>query len=818
MDIGSKFTKELQAAQKYLDTIEQSVQDSLTQFSATLLGTIDKLSLSLEQLQLAVKELPKLTDSLQHPPTLTISQRREQYLDTLVKVQHCLLSCHHLQDGYTDITQLLGKATEASRVYIFEKRVKPGEGDNNQLLLVKQAEWCSPDISAQIDHPVLASLSYQEYSPLITEILEKGEVFSAIVADLPEFERQFLKEQEVQSILILPLMVKGQLFGLIGFDNCQESQLWQESEVFMLQAAATAISLKIENLQTLSALQASEEALRESEARFRAIFDHAAVGIGQATPRGELLKVNQKYCELLGYTCEELSQLTWQAISHPADLETELPYVEQLLTGEITSFFREKRFRRKDGSYLWANISGSLVHDSQGLPKYTIGIIQDISERKRVEAEKKQALEQQLHQSQYQQLCASLTLKIRQSLQIQEILQTTVSELQKTLEADRVLFFRLFPDASGKVISEAVVSGFTVMLEQAIIDECCRDRCFEKYREGYVHVCNDVETAKLHPCYLEFLQKYQIRANLIVPVILSISEEENLLEIRQPVPYPIWGLLCIQQCSTSRDWKQLEIELLQQLANQISIALYQAHLLEQETQRHQELTRSNAELEQFAYVASHDLQEPLNTVSSYAQLLARRYQGKLDNKADRFIHHLVDSSERMQQLLKDLLDYSRVGRKQKTFEQVDCNLALEDAIANLKHTIRKNQAQVNHSSLPTVIADFSQLVQLWQNLIGNAIKYRREESPVVQVSATLKGDVWLFSVCDNGIGIDPKHVERIFLIFQRLHTQEEYPGTGIGLAICHRIVERHGGRIWVESVLGQGSAFYFTLPLQNFES
>ena len=817
MDIGAKFIRELQAAQKYLEVINQSVQDSLIQLSEPLLRTIDKLSLSLEKLQLAAQELLQQTDSLQHLRALTRSQRRERYLDTLVEVQHHLLSCQNLAECYADITQLLGKATEASRVYIFEKRIELGKESNNQPVLVQQAEWYSSDISTPSNNSASVNRPYQEYCPLITEILEKGEIFSAIVADLPELESQFLQEQEVLSILILPLIANGQLFGLIGFDNCRESQLWQESEVSLLQATATAISLKVESLQTFSALQASKEALRESEARFRAIFNHAAVGIGQATPTGKLLKVNQKYCDLLGYTSEELRQLSWQEISHPADLEAELPYVKQLLAGEIKSFSTEKRFRRKDGYYLWANISGSLVQDSRGKPKYTIGIIQDISERKQAEAEKKQVLEQQLRQSQYQQLCASLTLKIRQSLQIKEILQTTVKELQKTLEADRVLFFRLFPDASGKVISEAVVPGFPVMLEQAIIDECCRDRCFEKYREGYIHICNDVEAVQLNPCYREFLEKYQIRANLIVPVILSISEEENLLENRQSVPYPIWGLLCIQQCSTSREWKQLEIELLQQLVNQISIALYQAHLLEQETQRSKELTRSNEELEQFAYVASHDLQEPLNTVSSYAQLFARRYQGKLDSKADRFIYHLVDGSGRMQQLLKDLLDYSRVGRKQKTFEQVDCNLALENVLANLQHIIRKNQAQVTYSSLPTVIADFSQLVQLWQNLIGNAIKYRREESPSVQVSATLKENVWLFAVRDNGIGIDPKHAERIFLIFQRLHTQEEYSGTGIGLAICQRIVERHGGRIWVESLPGQGSTFYFTLPLQNFK-
>jgi signal transduction histidine kinase len=225
----------------------------------------------------------------------------------------------------------------------------------------------------------------------------------------------------------------------------------------------------------------------------------------------------------------------------------------------------------------------------------------------------------------------------------------------------------------------------------------------------------------------------------------------------------------------------------------------------------QELARSNAELEQFAYVASHDLQAPLATIASYAQLLEKRYKDQLDSKASKFIDNIVHGCTRMQTLIDDLLEYSRVGRSRKPFQLTDCNHAVEQALANLQGAIRETQAVVTYSELPAVMGDISQLVQLFQNLVGNSIKYRHDAPPVVHITACKQEKDWLFSVSDNGIGIATQHQARIFQIFQRLHTQKEYSGTGIGLAICQKIVERHGGYIWVESKPGQGSTFYFTV-------
>ncbi|MDP3481451.1 MAG: ATP-binding protein, partial [Desulfoprunum sp.] len=258
----------------------------------------------------------------------------------------------------------------------------------------------------------------------------------------------------------------------------------------------------------------------------------------------------------------------------------------------------------------------------------------------------------------------------------------------------------------------------------------------------------------------------------------------------------------LQQTLVSRDTLQQEVEMRRNTEIRLKNALVQ-------------LDRSNKELEQFAYVASHDLQEPLRMVSSFVQLLGDRYRDQLDEKARKYIHYAVDGAARMQILIQELLAFSRVSTRGLDFERIDALTLLAQAEDNLKVAIAEAAARITHNRLPMVLGDKSQLVQVFQNLIGNAIKFCKDGPPSISIGAEKQGDMWRFAVRDNGIGIDQQYAEKIFVIFQRLHTREEYPGTGIGLSLCKRIVERHGGTIWFESEVGKGTTFFFTLLDQD---
>lgn len=260
---------------------------------------------------------------------------------------------------------------------------------------------------------------------------------------------------------------------------------------------------------------------------------------------------------------------------------------------------------------------------------------------------------------------------------------------------------------------------------------------------------------------------------------------------------------------------QTLLAMLSAIGSQIGLFIDRKRAEEQLRRASSELSRSNADLQQFAYAASHDLSEPLRMVISYLQLLKEQAGGKLNGEEKEFIAFAVDGAQRMRALITDLLAYARVGHSNRPLERTDLEDVAEAAIANLKVAIGESGAVIEHDPLPTVQADPVQLGQLFQNLISNAIKFHGEAKPRIHIGADKKNGEWMFHVRDNGIGIDPKNFDRIFTLFQRLHTRQEYPGTGMGLSICKKIVERHGGRIWVESTPGQGTTFFFTLPVRN---
>jgi PAS domain S-box-containing protein len=607
----------------------------------------------------------------------------------------------------------------------------------------------------------------------------------------------------------------------------------------------------------LTKKQQTESTLREYVAEFEELYHNSPCGYHSLDSTGKFLRINRTELQMLGY--EEAEIIGCKSIVDLLAPDSTQVFYDNFPIIKTRGWIHDLEFQmvRKDGQVVPVSATVVGIKDAEGNYLGSRSTVIDISDRVRL---RKQA-----------QLFAEISQKIRQSLQLEEILQTVVEEVQKLLEVDRVLMFRFEANGSGTVIQEKVLADYPVVIGSKIIDPCFDRSYHARYTQGRIYNIADITQAGFQPCYVEFLQKFAVKASAIVPIYLRDE---------------LWGLLIVHHCQAPRQWQPNEVEILSQLSTQMGIALTQAQLLEQEQLQRQELIRSNAELEQFAHIASHDLQEPLRMVISYLQLLSRRYQGKLDPDADEFIDYAVDGAVRMQALIQALLSYARVSSRKQPFEVVKCDLILQDAISNLHVAITESSATISYDPLPEVWGDPTQLTQVFQNLIANAIKFRREIPPKIHISvqpeptlrqaqyialrhedraaattsgaeiqikspmpngagfrergnngdapsateeiATTTPSAWCFTVADNGIGIESQYLDRIFVIFQRLHTRVSYPGTGIGLAICKKIVERHGGTIWVDStpvrsdsVLPQslpaqpecsGSTFYVTIP------
>jgi PAS domain S-box-containing protein len=430
--------------------------------------------------------------------------------------------------------------------------------------------------------------------------------------------------------------------------------------------------------------------------------------------------------------------------------------------------------------------------------------------------ERQQAEEEVQRQHWRSQLFSEIALKIRQSLQLEEILQTTVTEVQKILECDRVLLYRVWPNGTGRTVTEAVRPEWPTLLGTDFAEEVFPVEYQELYRAGRVRAIADVEQAyaQVAPCMLDFLKPWMVKAKLVVPILQNQR---------------LWGLLIAHHCTSTRQWSTFETELLQQLSDQISIALAQAQLLEQETRYSQKLARSNAELQEFAYVASHDLQEPLRKIQAFGDCLQTKYGEVLTEQGRDYLGRMQNAAGRMQALINDLLSLSRVTTRAQPFVPIPLNQVVQEVLSDLEVRIQQTGARIEVDKLPIIDADPVQMRQLLQNLIGNALKFhRKEEPPVIKIRSQLiqeskqratKSGTGLLRcqlvVEDNGIGFDEKYLDRIFIAFQRLHGRCEYEGTGMGLAICRKIVERHNGSITAASVPQQGATFIATLPIKQ---
>ncbi|PMB48168.1 histidine kinase [Fischerella thermalis CCMEE 5330] len=545
----------------------------------------------------------------------------------------------------------------------------------------------------------------------------------------------------------------------------------------------------------------AEEKLHQSEERFQILARATTDVVWDWDLSTDQVWWNENVQILFGYPPEESRNNTnwWYECIHPDDRQRIIADIHAVIDSRQQFWSNEYRFHRADGSYADIFDRGYVVLDRAGNPVRMIGAMMDISDRKRVQEE----LQRQNMRS---RLFADITLKIRQSLQIDDILQTSVTEVQKLLGADRVVVFRLRPDGSGTVVKEAVVPGTPMILGRNIVDPCFQEDYIEKYRRGRISAIEDITQADIQPCHVEFLQGLSVKANLVVPIIMQDQ---------------LWGLLIAHQCAHPRYWNEWETELLRQLADQIGIALAQAKLLEQETRQRQELSRSNEELQEFAFVASHDLQEPLRKIKTFGDRLKASYGDVLNEQGRDYLERMQNAARRMQTLIEDLLTLSRVTTRAQPFVAVDLLQVTQEVLSDLEISIQQTGATIEIGELPVIDADPLQIRQLLQNLIGNALKFHQKEiQPIVKIYSQLLYDPEHVSaeqcqiiVEDNGIGFNEKYLDRIFNVFQRLHGRSEYDGTGIGLAICRKIVERHQGTINARSEPGQGAKFIVTLPI-----
>ncbi|MGE5439042.1 MAG: ATP-binding protein, partial [Bacteroidota bacterium] len=550
-----------------------------------------------------------------------------------------------------------------------------------------------------------------------------------------------------------------------------------------------------------------EEAVKESEERFRKTFEFASAGIAHTLPDGTWLRMNERYCELLGYSQSELQNLSYLDITHPDDKQKELENKKKLLSGELRYFSMEKRYIRKDGSIQWVLLNCSLASEFSTNLVYYVSVVEDLSHHKQVEHEL------ELRRIRAEQLAAISKALNEVEIDPQAVIESGVRYASEFLEDPAGI--RLISDdgsftpyssvyhSDGEVLRvlKELASGVEQYAEEGIIGQVIRRGSSILVGDINQRINSKVKAGTEFRSYIEKL------------------EAGSLLAVPLKVDRKVYGVLVLLRKRVSPGFSTEDVDFVEEIAGRIAqrianARLYNEKLQEIEIRRRTEemLKRSNSDLEQFAYVASHDLQEPIRMIRSYVQLLEKRYRDRLDKKAEDYMGFISDGALRMQQLVSDLLQYSRITTKAQVFESVDCSLVLADVLTDLKIRIAEENALVEFKDLPVVTGEKTQIRQLFQNLIQNALKFKGEKRPEVHIGAERVGSYWQFYVSDNGIGIEKEFFERIFIIFQRLHEREKYPGTGIGLAMCKKIVERHSGKIWVESEPGHGTTFYFTLP------
>lgn len=589
------------------------------------------------------------------------------------------------------------------------------------------------------------------------------------VARQPRFARAKLAVQTgVRAGFAFPVLIGREVVAVLEFFSTEVEEP-DENLLEVMAHVGTQLGRVIERKR-------AEQHLMRSEDRFRGLVESSPEAIAVYADEGRIVLVNAAAAKLVGASKADdlIGKTVWDFV-HPEDRDTISQRGRRLAKGKVTLPPAELRFVRLDGEEVVVESIARKV-SFEGRPAVQVSA-RDITERRRMQA----ALEDS--EERYRLLFQESPVALWEE-DFTEV-KRYCDALRRRGVRDLLKYFDRRPAAVAKcrdMVKVMAINAAALRLYEAETPEefvagigpTLIEDSFDAFKEELVALTSGETSFEAKAATSALTGR---RLDLTLRCRVAPGHESTLSRI----------FVSALPTAELRHAEQVMARLVR------------------------DLERTRQDLEQFAYVASHDLQEPLRMVSSYLQLIERRYKGRLDGDADDFIHFAVDGARRMQNLISDLLDYSRIGTRGKPFGPTDFNEVLDGALASLKEAFESAHAKLTRDPLPTLIADASQVEQLFQHLIGNAVKFRGRR-PRIHVGAEEIDDEWVFSVRDNGIGIDPRYAERIFVIFQRLHGRDEYPGTGMGLAICKRIVERRGGRIWVESEPGKGATFYFTMP------
>lgn len=738
--------------------------------------------------------------------------------------------------------------------------LKPGEHDIDQTispLVAAGATDFLAEIKIDLNDPQLSN------GPTAMTLISEKTIVNNDAAHSSFFTEWLNRaaEFEIRASIALPLSFGDHKSGALII-YAGEVNAFDTHEIVVLERLAANLSIAVRNIQ-------NRRTVVESENKFRGAFQDSAIGMGLVSVEGKWLEVNRPLCDMLGYTEQELLSLDFQQITFPDDLEKDVESLNQMLDGNADFYRVEKRYIHRGGSIVWVNLNVSVVRGTEKRALYFVVQVENITEKIESQTKFQNLVENSVvgvYILQHNKFVYVNPRIIKDSGYTEEEiigmpferfiysddlkLVSDMIDIRTKKEIGSVRYeVRLMPKDGNPVWYE-ILGGSTIYHgapaligtmvniseRKAALDELMRSEAnlksiFDTTDVSYLLLDTSYNIVALNQhmknIYIKMADVVLEQGKNLFDLMLPEKREnarktyDAVIKNNQSIDYetsyvsngisthllanvkPIHnGHEVMGVCISSIDIteRNVAMERLRELNN---------HLEKQA----EKLEYSNAELEQFAYVASHDLQEPLRMVTSFLAQLEKKYAGVLDDKAKQYIYFATDGAKRMRQLILDLLEYSRVGRTENNLENVDLNELVQDVLMLFRRNIEETNAIVQFKDLPKFNIYKTPVRQIFHNLIGNALKYQKPGAvPLIEISCSETRSVFEFVVKDNGIGIDPEFFDQIFIIFKRLHNREEYTGTGMGLAITKKIVERLRGKIWVTSKEEEGSTFHFTLP------